>query len=278
MATATKATRSKSKRKTKRNGTPMAALADKYDLYQRAVQSPDHEAWFFNRIFKKEFGRDAQVLREDFCGTAAVCCEWVKRRPQRIAYGVDLDPEPLQWGIENNLSLLPEAARERVSLVVKDSCKTHGPKADVVAAQNFSFQFFMTRPELLRYFKAAYSNLGKDGLLFIDVLGGSEVLEEDREEEKKFQGFNYIWEQRRFNPITHICDFAIHFEFPDGSKLESAFAYHWRLWSIPEVRELLAEAGFSRSDVYWEGDDDVFRKRERAASDPCWICYVVGVK
>ena len=63
-----------------------------------------------------------------------------------------------------------------------------------------------------------------------------------------------------------------------GSKLKDAFIYKWRLWSIPEVRELLAEAGFSRSEVYWEGEDDVFRKRETAASDPCWICYIVGVK
>lgn len=278
MARASKTAKNSKKRKASKRGTPMAALADKYDLYQRSVQSPDHETWFFNRIFKKEYGREALVLREDFCGTAAVCCEWVKRKPKRFAYGVDLDPEPLKWGIENNLSLLPEAARDRVKLVVKDSCKTHGPKADVVAAQNFSFQFFMTRPELLRYFKAAHRNLGKDGLLFLDLLGGSEVIEEEREEEKKFQGFNYIWEQRRFNPISHVCDFAIHFEFPDGSKLENAFKYHWRLWSIPEVRELLAEAGFSRSDVYWEGEDDVFRRREQALSDPCWICYLVGVK
>ncbi len=257
---------------------PMAALADKYDLYQRAVQSPDHEAWFFNKIYKKEFGRDATVLREDFCGTAAVCCEWVKNKPKRHAYGVDLDPEPLQWGLENNLPLIAASAQQRVTLVAKDSCKTHGPKADVVAAQNFSFQFFKTRKELLGYFKAAYRNLDKKGLLFVDMLGGSEVIEEDREEVKRYQGFNYIWEQKSFNPISHDCVFNIHFEFPDGSKLENAFSYHWRLWSIPEVRELMLEAGFRRADVYWEGEDDVFRRRETAASDPCWICYIIGVK
>jgi hypothetical protein len=256
----------------------MAALADKYDLYQRSVQSPDHEAWFFNRTYKRIYGRDARILREDFCGTAAVCCEWVNRKPERIAYGVDLDPEPLNWGIENNLSRLSPAARERVTLVVKDSCKTHGPKADVVAAQNFSFQLFTTRATLLAYFKAAYRNLAKDGLFFVDMLGGSEVVEEEHEEEKKFSGFNYIWEQRSFNPISHACEFRIHFEFPDGSKLADAFIYKWRLWTIPEVRELLAEAGFSRSEVYWEGEDDVFRKRETAPSDPCWICYIIGVK
>jgi hypothetical protein len=278
MSTVRKATRSRKKSISKTGKIPMAALADRYDLYQRSVQSPDHEAWFFNRIYKKTFGRDAQVLREDFCGTAAVCCEWVNRKPKRIAYGVDLDPEPLEWGLENNVSRLPEAAQERITLVAKDSLKIHGPKADVIAAQNFSFQFFMTRPDLLRYFKSAYRNIDKKGLFFLDMLGGSEVLEEDHEEVKKFQGFNYIWEQKNFNPISHICNFAIHFEFPDGSKLENAFTYHWRLWTIPEVRELLAEAGFSRSEVYWEGEDDVFRKRENAPSDPCWICYIVGVK
>jgi hypothetical protein len=278
MATAKKATRSKRKRNNKGAGMSMAALADKYDLYQRAVQSPDHEAWFFNKIYKKEFGKNATVLREDFCGTAAVCCEWVKNKPKRIAYGVDLDPEPIDWGLENNLPLISKTAQERVTLVVKDSCKIHGPKADVVAAQNFSFQLFMTRKELLGYFKAAYRNLDKKGVFFVDMLGGSEVLEEDHEEEKRYQGFDYIWEQIRFNPISHVCDFAIHFEFPDGSKIEKAFFYHWRLWGIPEVRELLLEAGFKRADVYWEGEDEVFRKRETAPSDPCWICYIVGVK
>jgi hypothetical protein len=29
-----------------------------------------------------------------------------------------------------------------------------------------------------------------------------------------------------------------------------AFIYHWRLWSVPELREAMAEAGLRRIEVY----------------------------
>jgi hypothetical protein len=67
--------------------------------------------------------------------------------------------------------------------------------------------------------------------------------------------------------------------------MKRAFRYEWRLWSIPEIRELLQEAGFDRSEVYWEGTDretgegnDVFSPREQAPDDPAWICYIAGYR
>jgi hypothetical protein len=263
----------------------MAELADRYDLYLRSVQSPDHEVDFFQKTYKRTYGGVPATLREDFCGTAAVCCEWVRGRPQRRAIGVDIDPVPLAWGREHNLARLPAVARERVALVRDDARRVRGPKADIVAAQNFSFQCFTTREDLKRYFKAAHGNLARRGLLFLDLMGGSEVLEEDREEVKSFRGYKYVWHQKRFDPITHHCEFFIHFRFPDGSALEKAFHYRWRLWSIPDVRELLLEAGFRRADVYWESTNrrtgrgnDVYRRREHAGSDAAWVCYIVAVK
>ena len=87
-------------------------------------------------------------------------------------------------------------------------------------------------------------------------MGGAELLEDDRPDEvKSFRSYKYVWEQKRFDPITHDCEFFIHFRFPDGSALERAFHYQWRLWTIPEIRELLVEAGFRRADVYWEDTD-----------------------
>jgi SAM-dependent methyltransferase len=269
----------------KRNGVPLASLADRHDLYQRSVQSPEHEAWFFNRIYRSNYKRSPVLLREDFCGTALVCCEWVKRKKDRRAYGVDIDQPTLDWGQKFNLSRLSDAARDRITLVANDARKVSGPKADIIAAQNFSFQFFKQRDELRKYFRAAYKNLAKDGVLILDMLGGPEVIEEDHEEIKKFRSYEYIWEQKTFDPITHNAKFAIHFRFPDGSEIRNAFRYDWRLWTIPEVRELLGEAGFQRADVYWEDTDsktgegnDTYRRRERAASDPAWVCYIVGVK
>jgi hypothetical protein len=63
-----------------------------------------------------------------------------------------------------------------------------------------------------------------------------------------------------------------------------AFSYRWRLWTIPEIRELLDEAGFRKSEVYSESTDrrtgrgnGVFRVRESADSDPGWIGYIAAL-
>ncbi len=267
-----------------RDPSNQADRADKYDLYQRSVQEPEVEVKFFRRVFRRMFGREPEVLREDFCGTAAVCCEWVKRRRRGRAMGVDLDPEPVDWCERNNLTRLTPAARERVKLCVDDVRKVRGPKADVVAAQNFSFFGFQTRPALRQYFRAARRNLAAEGLFVLDMLGGPELQTEGEEEVTRKDHFDYVWDQLRFDPISHYTAFAIHFRFPDGSEMHRAFAYEWRLWTLPEVRETLLEAGFSRVDVYWEGTDrstgegdGVFRLRRSAEPDPSWVAYLVAV-
>lgn len=272
-------------RKTTRKRS-LARLADPYELYERAVQEPEHEVRFFDRVFRKAYGHSPLVLREDFCGTAAVCCEWAKSKRSRRAMGVDIDSKPLDWGQKHNLVKLKSEAQQRVTLLQQDVRKVFGPKADIVAAQNFSFFIFKTRTELRHYFRIARRNLGKQGMLMLDVMGGPEVITENHEDVRRIDGqFNYIWEQNRFDPITHDSRFYIHFRFKDGSVLKRAFCYEWRLWSIPEIRELLDEAGFARSDVYWEGTDSetdegdgVYRARRHAPSDPAWVAYVVGVK
>ncbi|MEX0654137.1 MAG: class I SAM-dependent methyltransferase [Phycisphaeraceae bacterium] len=265
------------------NGTLTAATADKYKLYQKAVQEPEHEVAFFDRIYRSMFKRTPKLLREDFCGTFAICCAWAKKRG-RTALGVDLDPEPLEWGRKHNLAKLPEEAQQRVTIYEQDVRKVNGFKAEVLSAQNFSFWIFHTRKELLDYFKAAHRNLAKEGILVMDMMGGPECLEEEHTDERNLNGFTYVWEQARFNPITHSGTWNIHFEFPDDTRMEKAFTYDWRFWSIPEVRELLEEAGFSSSHVYWEGTDKhgdgdgVWRKTTNANSDPAWIAYIVAAK
>ena len=57
-------------------------LPDKHILYEKSVQTPDSDVQFMKRVFKAERGRLPQVLREDFCGTAALCCEWIKMFPE----------------------------------------------------------------------------------------------------------------------------------------------------------------------------------------------------
>ncbi len=267
------------------NSKTMAQQADRYALYLASVQAPDHEVYFFNRAFKREFGRAPKVLREDFCGTFSICCEWAKGRKDRLAVGVDIDPEPIEWGRKHNLARISAAAQKRVMILQDDVRKVQGPKADVLAAQNFSPWYFRTRKAMRDYFKVARSNMADQSILVLDMMGGPESITEDHEDIIEYEGFDYHWEQARYDPITHNCRFYIHFTFPDGSKMKRAFTYEWRFWTIPEMRELLEEAGFSRSDVYWEGTDrktgegnDRYTIRHSAPSDTSWIAYIVAVK
>jgi SAM-dependent methyltransferase len=267
----------------KSGGKSLAAQADKYDLYQRSVQEPSVEVEFFDRIYRKRNKRAPMVLREDFCGTAAVCCEWVQSHPKRRAIGVDLDPEPIEWCRKHNMARLSDEQRSRVSFVLEDVRKPAEPQADLLAAQNFSFFCFKTRDEVVDYFRAARQNIAPGGLFVLDMMGGSEVHTEDHSDKTKKGKFTYIWEQERFDPITHHCRFHIHFKFKDGSRIRHAFTYDWRLWTLPEVQEMLAEAGFVDVTVYWEDTDNEtgegngnYRPREHAAADPAWVAYVSG--
>lgn len=265
----------------------MAQQADKFVCYQKSVQSPEHEIEFFVQAYKDEFGRKPLSLREDFCGTFSICCEWVKTNKKRTAIGVDLCPDTLQWGRDHNLSKLKKSQQERIEILEQD-VRVQNTPVDVLAAQNFSFWIFKTRQSVIDYFKMAHANLNDEGVMIMDMMGGGACYEEGLTDKrwvsKGKKGFQYRWTQDRFNPINGDASFYISFKFKDGSRLKRAFEYHWRFWSIPEVCELLAEAGFSDSHVYWEREDEdgedtgIWERQESAPSNPSWICYIVGVK
>lgn len=275
----------------------LADTADKYAMYLESVQMPEHEIKFFLRAFKDYYpSRLPCVLREDFCGTAAVCIDWVKStHTDRVAYGVDLDPEPLAWGQKHLLDDIKESQRARVHFIEDDVRKVgNTPPADIIAAQNFSFFIFKTRAALVEYFKAAYQNITDEGgILVMDMMGGSQLLDDDYVEERNVKvgvyaenkyACRYVWEQVRFDPMTNDILFHIHFEFKDGSRMDQAFTYSWRLWFLPEVRELLTEAGFDDVAVYTQGVDKdgdvngIFRRRKEMSPDPAWLAYVVAIK
>ena len=52
---------------------------DKHWLYQHSVQNPEYEIQFMRRVYRKTRGRLPMRLREDFCGTAILACEWARR-------------------------------------------------------------------------------------------------------------------------------------------------------------------------------------------------------
>lgn len=272
----------------KKSKETLAEKADKYKCYLKSVQSPEHEVEFFDQAFMEVFGRKPVTLREDFCGTFAVCCEWVKLGDQRTATAVDLDVEPLDWGRQHNYSRLSQQQQSRIRILEQDVRKHNRPRVDVLAAQNFSFWIFKTRPELLEYFRLARSNMADEAVMVMDMMGGgdcySEGVVDKRVIKKGKKGFNYHWEQGRFNPVNHDADFSISFKFKDGSKLKRAFHYQWRFWTIPEVRELLQEAGFRDTHVYWELEDKdgedtgEWERGDDVPSNPSWISYIVAIR
>ncbi|MEZ6131428.1 MAG: hypothetical protein R3C59_22365 [Planctomycetaceae bacterium] len=277
--------KSSSKKKTKKT---MAQKADKFVCYQKSVQAPDHEMDIFDQVFKEAYGRRPMTLREDFCGTFAVCCEWVKTHKERTAWAVDLCAETLQWGKDHNQKKLKPHQAERITILEQDVRDGNTPKVDLLAAQNFSFWIFRTRQEVIDYFKVAHSNLKNEGVMVMDMMGGPACYDttctDKRTIEKGRKGFKYHWQQASFNPVNADASFYIHFKFGDGSMMKRAFEYHWRFWTVPEVREMLAEAGFRESRVYFEKEDEdgedtgEWEQVEEAPNNDSWLCYVVGVK
>lgn len=252
-------------------------LFDKYKHYHASVQAPDVDARFLYNLYKRLRGRDPKVLREDFCGTFAVLCEWVKLNKKVKGIGIDLDPEPIEYGVLNYLPKLKPQQQERIQLVEDDVLKVRPAPADIIVAMNFSYSLFHERALLRDYFKRAHAGLKAGGVFVVDNFGGPACMDAITDETRK-RGFTYYWEQENFEPITNKAKFHIHFK-RDGEKIRKrVFTYDWRLWTIPELNEIMIEAGFSKTIVYWEDDKGTFRPSKKGEPCDAWIAYVVGLK
>ncbi len=261
----------------------IAKGADRHRLYEESVQEVESDVQMMDRVFKKQYGRLPKRMREDFCGTAALCCEWVRTRPGNTAVGVDIEAEVLDYSLQHHFPKLDSEQQSRVELREANVLEDDTTGFDVTCAFNFSYFCFQTRELLTAYFRKARESLADEGLFIVDLYGGADAqrtMTETREQE----GFDYVWDQHVFDPVTHHVINYIHFEFPDGSEMRRAFTYDWRLWSIPELRDLMKDAGFSETVVYWEGTDrktnepnGVYRKVESAPDDPAWVSYIVAL-
>ena len=264
--------------------TSMRDKADRHALYELSVQEVTHEYEFINSTFHDIRGYHAHDLREDFCGTAKMCCEWVSRHSKNMAVGIDIDADVLDWSKKHNVQALKSPAKKRVSLLNDDVVQAKTKPAQIILAMNFSYQLFKQRETLKNYFKAVHKSLADDGVFFLDAFGGYDAYAESREK-TKHKGFTYIWEQESYNPITGEMICHIHFRFPDKSRLQKAFTYDWRLWTLPEIRELLEEANFTNVTVYWEGTDEetgegngIYSPSLQGDADPSWVCYLSAEK
>ncbi|MBL6722150.1 MAG: class I SAM-dependent methyltransferase [Planctomycetes bacterium] len=276
----------KRKDKKARKARLTAEGADRHDLYQRSVNSPETDVDFTMRVFQDLRGRPLRRLREDFCGTAALAAEFLSRDPQHRAEGFDLDPLPIEWGKERNFGRVDDGLA-RMDFQLRDVREPSSQAPDMTLAQNFSYFCFKTRKELLGYFRAVHANLAVDGVFQMDLYGGPDSMVEQQEERDIEDGaFTYVWDQKEYWPATGEYRCAIHFRFRDGTELTDAFEYEWRLWTLPELKDILAEAGFKETRTYFEGTDPEdeesgngeFEEDPRGENCLAWIGYLVSLK
>ena len=261
-----------------------AATADKFELYQASVQSPETDVPFLARVYRSLRKKPALHFREDFCGTGLLSSHWIRQSKKHTAEGFDIDPDPVAWGMAHHFDDLGEDA-QRYTVHLKDVRAPSHVKPDVRVAQNFSYCCFHTRAEMLEYFRAVHADLADEGIFVMDLHGGPEATEEMEEERDIEEGFTYVWDQDAFWPGTgeYIC--YILFRFKDGTEKKRAFTYKWRMWYLTELRDILTEAGFSKVTAYFEGTDangedgnGVFRKGVRGENCESWIAYLAGEK
>jgi SAM-dependent methyltransferase len=264
---------------------------EKLELYRWAVQDPRAQVTFLTRIYERYAGRWPRRLREDFAGNAADAVDWLALGGE-LAVAVDIDGPSLRWGARRAGRLLGDRAR-RLQVVEADVREVRPPavpRVDVVAALNFSALVLHTREDMLAYAIMARRGLRPDGVLVLSVFGGVDMMRPRRERrvvrraalyaaEPPLPPFEYEWEQRSYNARTARLDCRLHFK-ARPHVWRNAFRYDCRLWTLPELLEILADAGFSKAEV-WQH----FERRGRPAFEPvsriegkAWIAYVVGVR
>ena len=235
---------------------------DRHALYELCVQSTKHVVPFLKAVH----GGSPRVLGEDFAGTAALSHRWVREVEAGRAIAVDVDAEALAY----------RGRHDRVETIAAD-VRACGAPADVAFVGNFSIGYHHTRADLVEYLRHVRSRLNPSGVFVCDTYGGESAFLTGEVHRDHFiagedlppslaphrgKRVRYTWEQRDADPVTGMVTDVCHFRLIDTGgtivlELPDAFVYRWRLWSIPELRDALTEAGFSGVDVYSKTADAV---------------------
>ena len=197
---ASKAKQSKSKPSSKPSSRSMADTADKHALYQTSVQSPSSEITTLLSMYTTHApsSRHPTHFQEDFCGTAILSREFIKRDPRHTVTCVDIDESVVEYakrlwvrdvdpdnhdhendqtdGSDENDNKVKESAK-RVHLVCGDVREERyvREKADIICALNYGIFYFKKRKELVRYFERCFRIVQDDGMIVCDVFGGAQV-------------------------------------------------------------------------------------------------------
>lgn len=282
----------------------------RHDLYEACVQNT---AVLVPLLAAIHGGRPS-VLAEDFCGTAAASRAWVKHVTAGRAVAADMDAAVL--GEARRRARRAGVAR-RVRFVQTDltrvspAVRAGAPMADVLFVGNFSIGEIHARRDLVRYLKRSRARLREGGVMVCDTYGGETAfatgalvrthevgptarLNGARRSRVRRTGLEtratirYTWQQRAADPLTGMVENALHFRVLRAGEvvreITDAFVYRWRLWGVPELREAMREAGFSRTDVYAQvadARDATGRHYARPiegpeALDPSYVVCVAG--
>lgn len=279
------------------------ATVEVLDLYRWATQDPRAQAAVLAEIYRRIRGRPALVLREDFAGNAADSVAWVAADSRRHAIAVDFDAPTLAYAKARAQRLLGEECR-RIEFHCGDvlAPRTHAPeRAQLLCVLNFSCFFFHQRAQLQRYFERAIASLDETGVLVLNVFGGAAAMSprldshhitpQSEAGSSALAPFDYEWEQRSFDACHARLDCRIHFVVNDPGvpggrrRIDDAFRYNWRLWSLPELRECLIVAGFREVQVWRHtaadkgGKPEVFLGPVESLQDlDLWLAYVIGIR
>jgi SAM-dependent methyltransferase len=206
-------------------------------------------------------------LREDFCGTGAVARRWIDEGARRDqvwrSVGVDLD----QACLDHALLHTPPHHADRIRWLHADCI--HAPPAptdacDVIFVGNFSIGYIHTRADLLAYFRSCHRRLAMGnagfggGVLVFDLYGGPNAFAlgslERTHPGRGREIIKYLWRHEEADPRTAMVTNSISLRvLIDGDVVQDlprAFVYRWRLWSLPELADALAETGFTDVQIY----------------------------
>ncbi|KAL9416464.1 hypothetical protein AB3S75_039625 [Citrus x aurantiifolia] len=261
----------------KNDTNPSTDMPSKFLLYQQSVQSPKGDISYLQKFFLMYVGgRRPLHLQEDFCGTALLSTEWLRSDSRRTAVGLDLDLEALEWCMENNLNKVGADGYSRISLfhgnvlqpleaklvryepqklvrnISLKECDNTLETSTIESAVQDSFTASSgDNCNLVLYFKHVLHALSKKGGIFVMDLYGGTSSEQKLRLQRRFANFTYVWEQAEFDIIERKTRISLHFHLQkEQKKLRHAFSYNWRLWSLPEIKDCLEEAGF-RSVHFW---------------------------
>lgn len=261
---------------------------NRFDLYERCVTEPERVC----RFLEAAHGREPRTLREDFSGTGALARCWASRSKGNLSVAVDADATPLAY-------LAREAAKMEIARRVRRRhCDVLAcdDRADIIAATNFPICYWHTRESLVRYLRTSRQRLSRGGIFACDLYGGRDAFRRSTTK-RRIRGpgkqiIEYTFEQREATALAGRVHDVLSFRVagegtPTRAKVfKDAFVYDWRLWSIPELKDAMVEAGFRGVEVYDELGDAVDGEgrlyiRPMAADetlDDNWVVYLVARK